>query len=185
MNRQFDAVLARGVLQGSQLLGRGDAGSGQRRDLARGGTRSVSSSCRLPSSSVARMLIPVVLTPGWARDSTNLSCRTSSLTVRIGMFRVAFSARRECPKSRRLRSRRPPFRRALSQPPGHPHSASRNDPRSVNSGLRQTPTEPARRKKAGQSPPRVGYSHDADAVDPPGLLGARDSGVEHRARPAA
>jgi hypothetical protein len=43
-------------------------------------------SCRLPSSSVARILIPVVLPPGWASELTRPLSTKSSATVTIGIW---------------------------------------------------------------------------------------------------
>jgi hypothetical protein len=58
------------------------------------GNTSIRSSCRFPSSSVARMLIPVVLPPGLARERTRPAATMSSATPRMGTVRVACCAAR-------------------------------------------------------------------------------------------
>ena len=74
-----------------------------------------------------------------------------------------------------------PFRRAPPQPPGHLHSASRSDPRSAN--LAFDKPQPSQLIERSRPVPLLASdnSHDADAVDPPGFLRGRDSGVENRA----
>src|SRR5262245_10569502 len=71
----------------------GSASAAMRRAF---GNTPIRSSCRLPSSSVARMLMPVVLPPGLARERTSPAASMSSATPRMGIVRVtccaAFSA---------------------------------------------------------------------------------------------
>ena len=58
------------------------------------GTASIRISCRLPSSSVARMLTPVVLPLGRAIEFTSPDPTISSLTPRTGIVVVARCAAR-------------------------------------------------------------------------------------------
>ena len=58
------------------------------------GTPSIRISCRLPSSSVARMLTPVVLPPGRASERTSPDPTISSVNPRIGIVAVARCAAR-------------------------------------------------------------------------------------------
>ena len=71
INRKLDAACARRVLQCLKLwcvVVLESARAAMRRSP---GTASIRISCRLPSSSVARMLIPVVLPPGRASEFTS------------------------------------------------------------------------------------------------------------------
>lgn len=56
------------------------------------GSNSIRISCRLPSSSVARMLIPVVFAPGRLSDCTSPAATMSSAMPTIGILRVAACA---------------------------------------------------------------------------------------------
>jgi hypothetical protein len=53
------------------------------------GTASIRISCRLPSSSAAKMLVPVVLPSGHAIEFTNPDPTMSSVLPRIGIVVVA------------------------------------------------------------------------------------------------
>ena len=58
------------------------------------GSNSIRISCRLPSSSVARMLIPVGFAPGRLSDCTSPAATMSSAMPTIGILRVAACAAR-------------------------------------------------------------------------------------------
>jgi hypothetical protein len=141
-------------------------------------------SCRLPSSSEARSVTPVVLPPGLASERTNPWPTMSSVKARIGIWAIARCAARTAASPPTPITSTPDF--ASSAACSSICSTRRPYPRS--STARFWPSMKPSRRSSAKKRHMIGRlawtgEHRTEPINPPGLLRAR--GERPRGRRAA
>jgi len=96
MNGKLDVAAARRLLHFVELRDCCDVESARVAIRRTPGTASIRISCRSPSSSPARMLMPVVLPSSRTSELTNPSPTISSVAAMIGIVFVACLSRARC-----------------------------------------------------------------------------------------